>query len=133
VVNIRSKPVAFETASASRSGRPFRLKYHFSISGRRRSLVGRLQRRAENNLQALSVEARSDVRASRARVTTARAVVEEYAKVMVPMRENIVKLSQQQYDAMLLGVYQLIQAKQNEFRSLSGIHRGASRLLDRAK
>jgi len=84
----------------------------------RQGAIARLEafrRQAENNLQALSVDARSDVRSSHARVTTARRVVEEYGKFLVPIRENIVKLSQQQYDAMLLGVYQLIQAKQSEF------------------
>jgi outer membrane protein, heavy metal efflux system len=84
----------------------------------RQAAVARLEafkRQAENNLQALAVEARSDVRASRVRVATARGVVEEYGKGLVPLRESIVRFSQQQYDAMLLGVFQLIQAKQNEF------------------
>ena len=84
----------------------------------RQAAIARLEafkRKAENNLRALSIEARSDVRAARARVVTARGVVEEYGKVLVPLRENLVKFSQQQYDAMLLGVYQLLQAKQTEF------------------
>ncbi|MET0595267.1 MAG: TolC family protein [Polyangiaceae bacterium] len=84
----------------------------------RQAAVARLEafkRQAENNLQAIAVEARSDVRAAKVRVTTARGIVEEYGKGLVPLRENIVRFSQQQYDAMLLGVYQLIQAKQNEF------------------
>src|SRR5262249_24205298 len=51
------------------------------------------------------------------RVLTARGVVEEYAKVVVPLRENVVRFSQEQYDAMLLGVYQLIAAKQNEYEA----------------
>ena len=37
------------------------------------------------------------------------------AKSVVPLRENVVRFSQEQYDAMLLGVYQLLQAKQAEF------------------
>lgn len=84
----------------------------------RQAAIARLeafQRQADNNLRALSVDARSDVRAAQARVMTARSVVEEYGKTLVPLRETIVALSQQQYDAMLLGVYQLLQAKQNEF------------------
>jgi cobalt-zinc-cadmium efflux system outer membrane protein len=86
----------------------------------RQASIARLEafrRQAENNLQALSVDARSDVRASHARVVTARRVVEEYGTHLVPIRENIVKLSQQQYDAMSLGVYQLIQARQAEFEA----------------
>jgi cobalt-zinc-cadmium efflux system outer membrane protein len=86
----------------------------------RQAAVARLEafkRQAENNLQALAIEARSDVRANRIRVAAARSIVEEYGKGLVPLRENIVRFSQQQYDAMLLGVYQLIQAKQSEFEA----------------
>jgi cobalt-zinc-cadmium efflux system outer membrane protein len=72
------------------------------------------KRQAENRLRSLAIDVRSDVRSSRARVTTARAVVAQYGKVLVPLRENVVRFSQQQYDAMLLGVYQLLQAKQTE-------------------
>ncbi|MDB4943650.1 MAG: Copper tolerance protein [Labilithrix sp.] len=84
----------------------------------RQAAIARLEafeRQAENNLEALAIDARSDVRAGRARMMAARKVVEEYGKVLVPLRETLVKLSQQQYDAMLLGVYQLLQAKQTEF------------------
>ena len=84
----------------------------------RQAQIARLEafkRQGENELQALAIDVRADVRASRARVLTSRAVVDDYGKVIVPLRENIVRFSQQQYDAMLLGVYQLIQAKQSEF------------------
>ncbi len=72
-------------------------------------------RQAENELNALAIDVRADVRSAHARVVTARNVVLDYTKVVVPTRERIVKYSQEQYDAMLLGVYQLIQAKQNEY------------------
>jgi len=74
-----------------------------------------MRRVLKSNLEALAIDVRSDVRAARARVAAARAVVEEYGTVLVPIRENIVQLSQQYYDAMLLGVYQLLLAKQTEF------------------
>lgn len=74
-----------------------------------------LKRAEEHELRELAIAIRADVRADRARVRTARAVVDDYGKTLVPLRESIVKLSQQQYDAMLLGVYQLLQAKQAEF------------------
>jgi outer membrane protein, heavy metal efflux system len=73
------------------------------------------KRQAESELRGLAIDIRADVRSSGARVTTARGVVEHYGKVIVPLRENVVKYSQEQYDAMLLGVYQLILAKQNEY------------------
>jgi cobalt-zinc-cadmium efflux system outer membrane protein len=84
----------------------------------RQAAIARLEatkRQAENHLQALSIDVRSDVRAGRARVLAARAVVEEYGKTLVPMREQAVRFSQEQYDAMLLGVYQLLLAKQAEY------------------
>jgi cobalt-zinc-cadmium efflux system outer membrane protein len=86
----------------------------------RQAQIARLEsfkRQGESELQALAIDVRSDVRSTRARVLTARAVVEDYGNVIVPNRESIVKLSQQSYDAMLLGVYQLILAKQNEFQA----------------
>ncbi|AKU94948.1 Copper tolerance protein [Labilithrix luteola] len=73
------------------------------------------KRQGESSLRALAVDVRADVRATSARVVTARSVVEQYAKSVVPLREQVVRFSQEQYDAMLLGVYQLIQAKQDEF------------------
>ncbi len=84
----------------------------------RQAQIARLEaykRQAESNLRALAIDIRADVRSSRARVLTARGVVDDYGRGIVPIRENIVRFSQEQYDAMLLGVYQLIQAKQNEF------------------
>lgn len=86
----------------------------------RQAQIARLEafeRQAESELSALAIDVRADVRSSRARVLTARGVVEDYGRVIVPLRENIVRFSQQQYDAMLLGVYQLIQAKQAEFEA----------------
>ncbi|MBS2012914.1 MAG: TolC family protein [Deltaproteobacteria bacterium] len=75
------------------------------------------KRRADDELRALAVDVRADVRSARSRVLTARSVVDDYGRVVVPLRESTVKFSQEQYDAMLLGVYQLIQAKQAEFES----------------
>lgn len=71
-------------------------------------------RRATRDLEALAIDVRADVRSARARVLTARALVEEYGKVVIPLREGVVRHSQAHYDAMLLGVYQLIQAKQSK-------------------
>jgi len=84
----------------------------------RQAQIARLEafkRQGESELRALAIDVRADVRSSRARVLTSRSVVEEFGKVIVPLRENVVRFSQEQYDAMLLGVYQLIQAKQSEF------------------
>lgn len=72
-------------------------------------------RQSEADLRHLAIDVRADVRANRAKLVAARGIVDDYGAVVVPVRERIVKASQEQYDAMLLGVYQLIQAKQSEF------------------
>ncbi len=76
--------------------------------------VRALRRQSEHRLNALAVEVRSQVRVARDRVVLARKLADGYRSALVPLRERVVALSQQQYDAMLLGVYQLIAAKQNE-------------------
>lgn len=87
------------------------------IFDQKQAAVARLEaerRAAEARLRALAVDARSDVRAARARLVTARALVEEYGKVLVPAREATVALTQERYDAMLGGVYELVLARQSE-------------------
>ena len=86
----------------------------------RQAQIARLEahrRQAEHELRALAVDVRADVRATRARVVSARGVVDAYRTTIVPLRENVVRYAQEQYDAMLLGVYQLIQAKQSEYEA----------------
>ena len=84
---------------------------------RREAAIARLEafhRQALHRLEAHAVEVRSEVRVARDRLVVARRIVEHYRAVLIPLRERIVALSQQEYDAMLLGVYQLLLAKQSE-------------------
>ena len=60
------------------------------------------------------MDIRAEVRAARQRMDYARATVAHFRARVIPLRERLVALSQQQYDAMLLGVYQLLAAKQSE-------------------
>jgi cobalt-zinc-cadmium efflux system outer membrane protein len=83
----------------------------------KQALLARLSaelRQRQERLAALSIDARSEVREARGRVSSTRTVAVHYRTVVIPLRERIVALSQQNYDAMLLGVYQLLIAKQNE-------------------
>ena len=73
-----------------------------------------LARQSQARESALAVDIRSEVRAARGRLIAIREVVDRYAKVVVPLREQAVSLSQEQYNAMLLGAYQLLAAKQSE-------------------
>lgn len=94
------------------------LSIEIPLFDQRQAAIAKLEamtRKNENDLQALAIDIRADVRAHRAKLMAARATVTDYATTIIPLRENIVKYSQQQYDAMLLGVYQLLQARRAEF------------------
>jgi outer membrane protein, heavy metal efflux system len=83
----------------------------------KQAVIARLEGQLRASLAretAFAVDVRSEVRAARSRLMATRAVVERYAKVVVPLRERVVALTQEQYNAMLVGAYQLLQAKQNE-------------------
>ncbi|HLK40488.1 MAG TPA: TolC family protein [Polyangiaceae bacterium] len=87
------------------------------VFDQRQAAIARLEalvRQSSEREGALAVDIRSEVRVARGRLLAARDLVERYAKVVVPLREQVVKLSQEQYGAMLLGAYQLLAAKQNE-------------------
>jgi cobalt-zinc-cadmium efflux system outer membrane protein len=87
------------------------------IFDQKQAAIARLRarrRQAELKLSGLAIDARSEVREARGRLLFARSIVERYRSVVVPLRERIVALSQKYHDAMLLGVYQLLLAKQNE-------------------
>jgi cobalt-zinc-cadmium efflux system outer membrane protein len=71
-------------------------------------------------LASRAIEVRSEVRDARNRLLYARQTVERYRQFIVPTREQLVALSLEQYNAMLLGVYQLIQAKQGETNAYRG-------------
>ena len=73
--------------------------------------------RARHALSALEAETASQLRAARATLAEARARVEYYRDVIVPRRARIVELTKLEHNAMLIGVFQLLQAKQNEMQA----------------
>ena len=73
--------------------------------------------RARHALNALESETASQLRAARATLAEARARVEYYRDVIVPRRARIVQLTKLEHNAMLVGVFQLLQAKQNEMQA----------------
>jgi outer membrane protein, heavy metal efflux system len=70
--------------------------------------------RAAHTLNALLAESSSQLRAARATVAEARARVEYYRDVILPRRARIVELTKLEHNAMLVGPFQLLQAKQSE-------------------
>ncbi|MDB5047082.1 MAG: outer rane efflux protein [Fibrobacteres bacterium] len=62
-----------------------------------------------------------DIKAAAARLSAARKAIRYYRDEIIPLREKVVEETQKQYNFMLLGVYQLIQAKQNEYAARRGL------------
>ena len=71
-------------------------------------------RRARRQADALAVEIRSTVRERASALLAARSLSDYLVRVVMPLRERTVMLAQQQYNAMLLGLPQLLAAKQGE-------------------
>jgi cobalt-zinc-cadmium efflux system outer membrane protein len=71
-------------------------------------------RQARAREEELAVNVRSEVRTLRNRLLSVRSVAEHYKKVVLPLRERVVKESQLRYNSMLLGVFQLLAARRDE-------------------
>jgi outer membrane protein, heavy metal efflux system len=72
-----------------------------------------LFRQAQQRLNALRATAHSEARAAQERLGEARARMAYLRDVVVPRRDRILKLTQLEYNAMLRGVFQLLEARQN--------------------
>jgi len=75
--------------------------------------------RARHTLAALETESSSQLRAARATLDEARARVDYYRDVLLPRRRRIVELTKLEHNAMLVGIFQLLQARQNEAEAQS--------------
>ena len=77
-------------------------------------------RRAQRQLEALAVDARSQVREERDRMLAARDLALFYERELLPQRARILDLTLRQYNAMFKGAYDLLLAKQAEVASERG-------------
>jgi cobalt-zinc-cadmium efflux system outer membrane protein len=96
------------------------LRLEIPIFDQHQALLFKLRARlraAERTLDAVTLEARSEVRAARDHLLATRAIVDYYRLHALPLRERTVVLAQEQYNAMLLGVFQLLSAKQAQIRT----------------
>lgn len=71
-------------------------------------------RQATDRLYALAVQIRSDARSARAQMLAARELADYYRTTVIPLRRKITQQTQLQYNAMIMGVFQLLQAKRDE-------------------
>ena len=71
-------------------------------------------RQAQQQLATLEAGIRSEVRSGITRLKAARQTAELYREDLIPIRERIVAETQKHVNYMLLGVFQLLQAKRDE-------------------
>lgn len=74
-------------------------------------------RRAQRQLEALAIDARSEVREARDLMLATRDLAQYHASVLLPQRVKILAETQLHYNMMLKGVYDLLQAKQAEVQA----------------
>jgi len=93
------------------------LQFDLPIFNRGQAERARVEARllqSKKSLEAIEQDARSEVRLVRGRLLAARISVEYYMDTVIPLYEEIVNLSQQEYNFMLRGVYTLLKNKQDE-------------------
>jgi outer membrane protein, heavy metal efflux system len=71
-------------------------------------------RETERRLEALAIDIRSEVRETYARLLAAQAAVKHYKTAVLPLQQGIVGETLKFYNGMLLGVYDLLRAKQDQ-------------------
>ncbi|WP_089721373.1 TolC family protein [Candidatus Entotheonella palauensis] len=74
-------------------------------------------RQAQQAYYALAIRIRSTARTVRHRLQGARARVDFYRDIMLPLRERIVNETQLHYNAMQLGVFDLLQAQERQIQA----------------
>lgn len=74
-------------------------------------------RQAQQRYLAMAVQVRSEVRSARDRMLLARQRAEYFKSTALPLRRRIIDETQLEYNAMQVGVFQLLQAKQEEVKA----------------
>jgi cobalt-zinc-cadmium efflux system outer membrane protein len=93
------------------------LSLELPIFDQRQGLIGRLeaqQRQAQRRLDALGLDVRSEVRLAKARLELNRHAAEQYLTALLPLRRTVLEQSELEYNAMQIGLYELLSAKKAE-------------------
>ncbi len=96
------------------------LALELPIFDQRQGTIARLeaeQRRARRRLDELAVNARSEVRVARARLTLARKAARGYRTQLLPLRDSILEQAQLEYNAMQIGLYELLATKREQIET----------------
>lgn len=84
-----------------------------AVSGKAEALLNR----AVEKYRAEMIELDTKTRAAKERLVTVRQQAIQQQRIILPLRRQIVSETQRQYNAMLVGAFQLIQAKRDEIDS----------------
>jgi cobalt-zinc-cadmium efflux system outer membrane protein len=94
------------------------LSLELPVFNQRQAKIFRLEaqlRQSQKRMAALAVDIRSEVRSLRNRLLMTRDLIGHYERVVIPLRQRIVALTQGEYNYMLVGVFELLTAKEREF------------------
>ena len=88
--------------------------------------AGRVERaRSELDLalaeaRQLEIQISNDLRLAQGKVASARVVIERYRSQLIPQREEVVRRAMEMQNYMLIGQFEVLQAKQQEFDAYQG-------------
>jgi outer membrane protein, heavy metal efflux system len=97
------------------------LSIELPIFDQRQGLIGRLeaeQRQAQRRLDGVGLDVRSQVRLAKARLELNRAAAQQYLTALLPLRRTVLEQSELEYNAMQIGLYELLAVKKSEVETL---------------
>ncbi len=96
------------------------LSLELPIFDQRQALIGRLEaqrRQAQRRLDALGLDVRSEVRLAKARLELNRRAAQQYLAELLPLRRTVLEQSELEYNAMQMGLYELLSQKKAEIET----------------
>jgi len=96
------------------------LSLELPIFDQRQGLIGRLEaerRRAQRRVDELAVDARSEVRLATAKLELCRHAADRYKQALLPIRATVLEQAQLEYNAMQIGLFELLAAKQAQIEA----------------
>ena len=91
------------------------LSLELPIFDQRQAVIGRLEaqrQQAQSRVDGLAINARSEVRVASAKLALARRNADQYRTSLLPVRASVLEQAQLEYNAMQIGLYELLAAKQ---------------------
>lgn len=99
------------------------IKFELPLFHRGQARVARADAAREAALQRaerIALEIERDVRTGVARLATLREIIDAYREALIPQREAIVARELERYNFMLIGVFELLEAKRSEYDAYQG-------------